>query len=133
MIVNLRTLERSFEICATFRPAFTDLDHRQPPMHDPRPVEAGRNLAHISKLPSNISKFIIIFYSWSHEQYYVIIMLMSVNKTITIFYREQQDRLKLLKPFFISVLIIASGNQTLVGMFVCKQKRMYQANRYGIM
>ena len=33
------------------------------------PVEAGRNVEHVSKFCSKVSKLNIIFYSWSREQY----------------------------------------------------------------
>ena len=34
-----------------------------------RPVEAGRNVVHVSKIRSKVSKFTFNFDSWSHEQY----------------------------------------------------------------
>ena len=54
LIVNLLTLARIFETCPMFRPAST---------------EAGRNIGHVSKIRSKVSKFAISFDSWSHEQY----------------------------------------------------------------
>ena len=44
MIVNLLTLEQSFETCEMFRPASTG------------PVKAGRNVARVSKLRYKVSK-----------------------------------------------------------------------------
>ena len=51
VIVNLLSLERILEACATFRSAST-----------------GRNSIHVSKIRSKVSKFTISFDSWSHEQ-----------------------------------------------------------------
>ena len=68
LIVNLLTLERIFlnmcDVSTCFYGSCSSIE------------EAGRNVAHVSKIRSKVSQFTINFYSWSHKQN------ISYNKTL---------------------------------------------------